>query len=158
MLLAPFILAGVSPRGWYEAPTLPELLAELEPVEPGYDGRTLANLATGRASAPDPGAGTGAFLREAGEYVDAQLGEAERKAAHRYYLDTNVMLEAARFLWARSLTEEREARLAIALRDDPGADRRTLRSNITRDLLTAITERIAENASNATGGEQHGAR
>ena len=158
VLLAPFVLAGLSERGWVNAPTLPELLAEMGAVEPGFDGRTLAQAALGRASAEhitppqlDHAAGTAETTAAAYDRIRSELGEAERKAARRYGLDEHEIAEAAHFLWARSLTEEREARVSDAVRSDPNANRRALRAAITRELLAFVTEHVTTKQGKARG-------
>jgi transcriptional regulator with XRE-family HTH domain len=75
-------------------------------------------------------------------------GEAERKAARRLGVDVRTVLDTSMALWQRSLTAERNARLQAALPD--GGEPRTVqarRGHITRQLVAALEERLAEGRS-----------
>lgn len=71
--------------------------------------------------------------------TEAARGEAEMKAARRLDVDPVELALAALKLWGRSLTEERDARVAEAT--EPGATPRTLqalRGHLTRQLLKEL--------------------
>ncbi len=77
--------------------------------------------------------------------LPAAHSEADRKAARRLDVDITVLLEGAHQAWGRTLTEERDARVAEAA--PPGTSNRTLqalRAHTTRALLAELEPVLKE--------------
>jgi hypothetical protein len=91
------------------------------------------------------GAGTAAAIAENQAVFASAGGDLEQKVARRARLHPLVVARAAYRLWGRSLTEERDARLAgqtagpIAPRALQGA-----RGHVTRALVAELEPRLAE--------------
>jgi hypothetical protein len=77
------------------------------------------------------------------EYVktlQAAAGEAERKAAAKLGVSPVVIAAAAYALWGRSLSEERDRRVA-ALGEAPARTVQARRGHVTRTLLAELTDK-----------------
>ncbi|MFB4300628.1 hypothetical protein [Actinomadura sp. NTSP31] len=76
---------------------------------------------------------------------EATVGLAEDRAAAKLGEPRLVVVAVSLDLWGRSLTEERDARVAAALPDDaPARSVQARRGLVTRELVDALQGRIAE--------------
>ncbi len=66
-------------------------------------------------------------------------GEAERKAATRFKVDALAVALAARKLWRRSLSEERDSRVSEGA---TGRAQQTRRGHVTRELLAELEPHV----------------
>ena len=95
----------------------------------------------------------GLRLRQAVEAAGHTRGEAETKAAARLKVEPIDVAVAAARRYGRSLTEERDARLAGRVKDTE-ADRETLRAHrghVTRELLDEMRKELAKTKSTRKG-------
>lgn len=85
--------------------------------------------------------------------VLAERGDAEQTAARRLDLSPLQVAALALALWERSLTDEREHRLATQVRRAaPDRGRRAVRGHITRELLAELS--AARNSATDSDGAQ----
>lgn len=115
-------------------------------ADPAFWQRTRARAAVLEAAWPEA---TGSDSMKARDDAD---GEAERKLARKYGVPALAVALAARAVWGRGLTDERDAR--VADRVDGDASARTVqavRGHVTRALAGELHDRLT--AAAVAGGD-----
>jgi len=109
-------------------------------------GAAVQPVPSGRRSVAE----TARARLRAGRDGVAEPSEADRRAARRLGLSLEEALAAAMKRWGRTLSDERDRRLAEQAAELSPRQLQALRGHITRDLLTELTTDLPEASAKTT--------